>query len=153
MTMTDEHKKFILNELIPFILREKGRGLGMDHWITRALPGTIVQADGLGRLAPVCGTVSCVGGSIAILKEKVDALDEDRIGELIGLDYLHSDGLFYGWHRNGLWDYGWPPQYQKAFAAAETPLAKAKVTCQVLRLVAKTNGKCLEPRSKVATEK
>jgi hypothetical protein len=146
MTMTAKHKKFILKELIPFIMREEGRGLGMNHWVTRALPGTIVQADGLERLVPVCGSVSCVAGSIAILKEMVGALDDDKIGELIGLDYLHSEGLFNGWHRNLLWDYGWPPQHQEAFALAKTPLAKAKVTCQVLRLVAKTNGKCLEPQ-------
>jgi hypothetical protein len=147
--MTDEDKQFILNELIPFILREEGRGFGMSKLYLRRPPGTQVTVDDIKRVVPTCGTVCCIKGSIEVLKGlSSDFLlnheDSEQIGALIGLDYERSWALFQRWRLEYDFLYQWPLKQRQAFAEAETPLAKAEIACEVLRLVVETGGACLD---------
>ena len=141
--MNVRHKKFILNRLIPFILREQGRGFGMSSWkITWIAPGVLAHVDGINRKVPSCGTVACIGGSIEVLT----AVEGDEaVGAKIGLDAYQADGLFYGWqpssHKNRR--YGWPKKYARMYDRAKSVYGKARVAAALLREVVRTGGKCL----------
>jgi hypothetical protein len=135
--MNKSHKKFILKKLIPFIMRDQGRGFDMEIWIDT------VEFDGATRKVPVCGTVACIGGSIQVLKP--NSLSE----RVLGLTGEQCYDLFHNW------DYfdprrsnrgGWPNSFARRFKKAKTTLGKAKVACDLLREVVKTEGKCLDPK-------
>lgn len=150
--MNATHKKFIKNKLIPFILREQGRGFGMDDWITEAKPGTLVEFDEVVRAVPKCGTVACIGGSAeylndqARMKKPVGKRGKKRQArEILGLTHDQAEGLFMRWqdyHADN--EYRWPIEYMKRYEEAETPLAKARVVVALLKEVVRTNGACLE---------
>jgi len=43
--MNQKHEKFILKTLIPYILREQGRGFGMSLWTVRKSPWLVVRGS------------------------------------------------------------------------------------------------------------
>jgi hypothetical protein len=138
--MRARDKKFIRERLIPFIMREKGRGFGMNIWLDDdRLPGKPITLDDVTRKVPKCGTVGCIGGSIALLKRKKDKFDCDYelTGKSIGLNDNQSGRLFSGEIR-------WPEPYRTKFWQAETPYQKAKIACELLREVCETSGHCLD---------
>jgi hypothetical protein len=140
--MTKAQKKFLSVTLPKFILREQGRGFGMSRWRrTLYKPGEDACWDCLERPAPTCGTIACIGGSAELLlKHRGD--DHDLISKL-GLSDEEGEGLFYRWrslHASGC---HWPKRFARCFAIAATPLKKARVAASLLKLVAKTEGKCL----------
>lgn len=139
MTMTKAHKKFILNKLIPFILREQGRGFMMRGWGMISTKNRYLHPD-LERLIkpPVCGTVCCIGGSIEYLKVRKTlgyAGDFEEMGELIGLNEIQANNLFLA--------PAWPKSFRTKWHAAKTPLARAKVAVSLLKEVAKKGGTVL----------
>ena len=133
--MTSKQKKFILKKLIPFILRERGRGFIMEGW--REPFDADAEYDGIPRKAPSCGTAYCIGGSIELLKRKKDHIGFNAAGFLIGLNEEQSNRLFSE-------DILWPHKYSAKWYAATTPLAKAKAAVALLREVVKTDGKVLD---------
>lgn len=137
--MNSRHKKFILEKLIPFVLREQGRGFGMDDWLMKNLePGSVSEWDYLPRAVPKCGTIACIGGSIVALK-KLSKQSYHHVGAQIGLTAEQSEVLFTGWRE----DEGWPKKYAQRYDTANTPYKKARVACALLREVVKTEGNCL----------
>ena len=150
--MNAKQKKFILKKLIPFILREQGRGFGMDEWRREDDPGTEAWFDGVTRAIPVCGTVCCLGGSIEVLKKYPPIHGSNNavaMGTLaLGITNAQAYGLFYGWGLQGVsWDsdsrHGWPISYAIRFQNATTPYRKAQVAVALLKEVVRTNGECL----------
>jgi len=151
-------KKFVLEKLIPFIQREHGRGFGMSSWRKTDTPGYYSSMDGIARKVPPCGTLCCIGGSIAVLKK----IDDDYITgpasirrfcerhskRVLGLDPEIAYGLFMGWNTsNSLCEYLWPTAYRLRFDDANCPEDVAEVAASLLRLVCETNGRCMEPVS------
>jgi len=136
--MTKAQQMFITDELCPFILREQGRGFQMRLWRWNHPPGTLGWFDGLRRVAPKCGTVSCIGGSIEILLNQTP-LSFSGAGALIGLNEREARKLFHQ-------DVRWPLPFRARWHKAKTPLAKARVAVALLKLVAKTKGACLHPK-------
>src|ERR1700689_5113787 len=134
------NKKFIEDKLIPFILRENGRGFSMVYWRYREQPGRPLEADAL-RLVPKCGTVACIGGSIEIL---INEPGEGVQANKLGLTIEQYDALCYGWKKTNGTTYGgfWPDKFCEAYAKVKTPLAKAKVAIRLLREGIETNGDC-----------
>ena len=167
--MNAKHKKFIREKLIPYVLRDQGRGFAMSEWLnTELIPFEPIDDfcydDVKNRVAPACGTVACIGGSIEALTRKIEDkarnydFEEGELAEHIGLTVVQGHTLFYGWagseDMDPLYDYTlsedgeticppWPPKYVAAYARAKTPLAKAKVAVRLLEEVAKTGGKIL----------
>lgn len=136
-------KDFIQKELIPFVLRENGRGFGMELWNNYGNAGKRWDIDGVYRVVPKCGRVACIGGSIETLRPRA-------MGEHVplGLTQAEGKGLFYGWdigdpkyYEN---KYCWPKQYRDAYKRAKTTLGKAKVACQLLKQIAEKGAKALE---------
>jgi hypothetical protein len=146
--MNAKQKNFITKKLIPFILREQGRGFGMTYWNTEedceTEAGDIFSIDGLSRKVPVCGTVCCIGGSIEHLMGR-----RAIASKILGLTRNQVQGLFYNWEEefpnDGL--FGWPEKFAKQFEARKSPLGKAKVAVALLKEVVRTNGKCLNPKT------
>ena len=66
--LSEANKRFITKRLIPFILRENGRGFMMERWILTLKKGELFTEDDIRRRAPKCNTAACIGGSIALLK-------------------------------------------------------------------------------------
>jgi hypothetical protein len=125
-----------------FILRERGRGFGMTRWGTSNLiPGELVMFDGLHRPAPSCGTVLCIGGSAQFLLKLVGRAD--NVARALGLDWEEAEAVFFRWMPNYEGVTHWPDSFAEAYAAADTPYKKAKVAAALLKLVAKTEGRCL----------
>jgi len=146
MKMTVRHKNFILKKLIPFILREQGRGFAMDRWLGKYEPDEEVCLDNVWRETPVCGTICCIGGSIQHLKN-IKGLGSKvaEAGAMIGLDYEATEGLFYYWtDENKDFGYGWPAKYRDRYKKASTPYRKARVAAALLREVVRTSGECLK---------
>lgn len=150
--MQAKHKKFIREKLIPFMLRDAGRGFVMENWCLKGLdPGQELDVDGLLRPAPKCGTVACIGGSIAcLLGSRAQGLS-NKIIEPLGITKKQAKGLFYEWAydtapEQASWTpkYGWPAKFVNAFNARTSPLGKVKVAVRLLEEVMRTNGKCLE---------
>lgn len=140
--MNARHKKFILRKLIPFILREQGRGFEMASWFMHPSEGlkTYFHQDLNKKVkVPACGTVACIGGSIEALKMKQVEYGRtySEIGALVGLNSTQSWALFSS-------AIEWPKPFALRYKKAKTPLTQAKIACEVLRLVVKTEGKCLD---------
>lgn len=138
-------KKFILNHLIPFILRDAGRGFAMNHWNISVSDDDDVQwMDNIAdRKVPACGTVACIGGSIECLTGIRGGGDDERaakMSKILGLSEWQTHGLFYDWEP---YEGGWPEEYAKRFALADTPYKKARVACALLRQIALKGGKVL----------
>ena len=140
--MNARQKKFVLEKLIPFILRERGRGFGMSRSLVRAAPDSPVELDGIVRPAPSCGSAGCILGSIELLKFRGIPASSDKCGRAIGLTPVESEALFFRW-RSDMSAPVWPHSYVVRFRAAKTPLGKAKVAAALLRAVVRTNAKCL----------
>ena len=140
--MNKRQADWIVKKLCPFILREQGRGFGMNGWLTLKIrPGAIHNRDGLDRKAPSCGTIACIGGSIQFLNGSGGDDFCESAGADIGLDSSRSRNLFYGWC-----NLGWPRRFRDRYAKAKTALSKARVAVSLLKLVAKTRGKCLDTK-------
>jgi hypothetical protein len=148
--MNAEHKKFIRTKLIPFILREQGRGFAMEDWCNSGLAAGETwrgwQKFEVSREVPKCGTVACIGGSVCHLSGE-DITRITDTAEYIGLTKEQGYALFYGVSAEfaepsdaGLW----PERFRTAYVNRKTPLGKAKVAVALLREVMRTNGKCLE---------
>jgi hypothetical protein len=139
--MPAKAKNFILKKLIPFIMRKQGRGFRMDFWLEHDEPGEIFESDFVNRKVPKCGTVCCIGGSIEYLTGKRTGL-----AKAIGLTPRQADGLFNEWLYDSEYPYkfAWPEKFSNRFREKTTPIGKAKVACDLLREVVKTNGECLK---------
>lgn len=153
--MEAKHKRFIRNKLIPFILRDAGRGFVMETWLDKGIvPREPIYLDDIERPGPKCGTAGCIGGSIQCqlgLKRKPSTR---ALAAVLGITPRQADGLFYQWSYDTDPDYleycpkyGWPIKFVKAFAARVTALGKAKVAVRLLEEVIRTNGECLNLRS------
>lgn len=136
-------KKFILNHLIPFILRDAGHGFAMDSWKEPAPKedgGKEYSFDDIYRRAPACGTVACIGGSIQCLTGL--RLNADRkMAHLLGITPDEVEGLFYSWME---YEDGWPKKFAERFTQAETPYQKARVACALLRQIALKGSKVFD---------
>ena len=146
--MRKAQKQFILKDLIPFILRESGRGFGMSIWNSRKTydtsPGGMFTADDIRREVPACGTICCIGGSVEFLKPEY----RDRGYKALGLSWRQAQGLFYNWGGAGIQVqsfHAWPAKFVRLFEKRKSPLGKAKVAVALLKEVVRTNGKCLNP--------
>lgn len=133
--MNKKHADFIRKELIPFILRERGRGFAMDVW--RGRVSGRPTFDGVRRSAPSCGTIACIGGSVEILKP----FHPPR--ESLGLDGRHSWGLFHE-EQSMRERFGWPPSFARRYKRARTARGKAQVAAELLELVAQSRGRVLD---------
>jgi len=142
-----KHKKFITTELIPFILREEGRGFAMSLWGALNAGtldvGATACADHIYRKIPPCGTVACIGGSVDILRPSRNIGDDKRLAKILGLKLEQVRSLFYGWRRDKSSNINWPCIFQRRYAASKTTLGKAKVAVALLEEVVRTNGACL----------
>lgn len=132
--MTKEQKDNITKKLIPFILREQGRGFAMGTTLVENVPGLSVICDGIRREVPRCdGTVACIGGSLKVLFGSGSfghSMTEYGIS-LLGLSEGESHSLFYGWKTS------WPSPFRQQYARAKTPLGKARVAARLLKKIAK----------------
>lgn len=137
-------KKFILNHLIPFIMRDAGRGFAMNTWKSRITKRTTrTFFDGIERIAPVCGTVACIGGSIECLtgsRAKNGYSASEKAAKLLGITQKQAHGLFFGF---AVGEGGWPEEYAKKFGKSGTSYKKAQVACSLLRQIAKKGSKAL----------
>jgi len=147
-----KHKQFIRRKLIPFILREHGRGFAMSTWCNNQVPpGEEIEEDEVVRTVPKCGTVACIGGTASLLVGSRVQSVRAAI-QALGLPPRQAKGLFYVWevpeaNRDGLVTvdkYGWPILFRQRFARCNTPWGKARVVAALLKEVIRTNGKCLE---------
>ena len=136
--MTTAHKRFILNKLCPFLLREQGRGFEMYRWLHKETTGTYFHFDTNRRVrTPTCGTVCCIGGSIQHLKRTLGGSYFETVGRLIGLNMAQSDILFSS-------DIRWPQPFAQRYMDAKTPYQQAKVAVALLKKVVSTEGACLD---------
>lgn len=110
-------KKFILSHLIPFILRDAGRGFAMDTWKET---GSDSEAfDGL---------------------DGIRLLSHNGMAKLLGIKRHQATGLFYDWEPD---EGGWPAKYAIRFDEADTPYKKARVACSLLKQIAKKGSAAL----------
>lgn len=163
--MNAKQKKFILDKLIPFIMREQGRGFEMSDWRFERRDGAYREGTKLGFYEsgdlkkdvewPKCNTVACIGGSAELLLKTGREIDTAK---KLGLSEGEFNGLCYCWEKRQISDLdsttskkwgAWPEKYMARWAAAKTKLAKAKVACDLLREVVKTEGKCLHRDSDI----
>jgi hypothetical protein len=152
--MPTKAKKFILERLIPFILRERGNGFIMEDWLREytkddtAGEEGLFYFDGVEHRVPSCGHVGCIGGSVDFL-QKVSLgkrQNDARVAKVLGLTLEQGKGLFYNFGTDrGTSEYGWPEDFAARFVAATTPYKKARVVVALLKQVVKTNGECLNP--------
>jgi hypothetical protein len=134
--MNATQKKFILKKLIPFILREQGRGFDMYSWIQKGKVGTEYRPEtSREREFPSCGMVACIGGSIQILQKKTKC--EVHLGNTLGLTKDQRELLFYGWDM-------WPKPYAKQYHNAKTPHKQALVAVRLLKAIVRTDAKILQ---------
>lgn len=146
---TKNPKRFILKHLIPAILREHGRAFAMQcwHWNfgttdRKRINSGVIELDEIARRAPICGSVSCIGGTIGKLISDAPQNSTAAFASTLGLNYDQAHGLFYGWESTC--NYGWPEVYRRRYRSAKTPLQKAKVACSLLTQIAKNGGTILE---------
>ena len=147
--MEAKHKQFIRRKLIPFILREHGRGFAMSTWCDIDLPvGEEVVEDGVLRRVPVCGTAACIGGSVNFIQNASNLSMPVKAGRTLGLTDKQAAGLFYYWEpdyqMNTTRSHCWPYRFAKRFERARTAWGKARVAVALLKEVMRTNGQCLE---------
>lgn len=147
-------KEFCRQFLFPVMEREHGTGFAMQNWSYDVQPGSVVNKDGLTRVAPDCGTMCCIGGTIqhlciqtAELKATCELFSLNKYGELLGLDVYTTESLFYRWDMN--LPRAWPEPLAQKFADAETPAEKVKIAEQMVRLAVRTKGKCFNPNFKM----
>ena len=146
--MNIKQKKFILEKLIPFILREEGRGFGMDVWLwSNMSEGSLAAYDGVVRKIPVCGTAACIGGSAQILlhPRPIMHMDWQKTAKDLGLPKRLAHGLFFVYTGSNNAP-SWPKKFAREFEKAKTPFNKAQVATALLKEVVKTNGRCLEAK-------
>lgn len=142
--MTQEQEQMI-DKLCEAILIEEGQAFCMDYWIVtdEYSPFEVYPFDGLPR-RPKCGSVACIGGSLAILS---GIKSPSRLANLIGLSPEEADGLFHHWGEEDLDEYVefcWPTEYRQLYKEANTPLAKAQVAVNLLQKIkADGDGRCL----------
>ena len=141
LSMTKEQKRFVLEELCPFVLRENGNGFSMGVWLEKKKPGGRFIQDGLWRSGPSCGTVCCIGGSIEVLMGLEEESTEKEVAKAIGLNESVAKNL--------CWVCLWPERFRKRFLKCRTPLGKAKVAVALLKEVVRTDGKCLRDDSMI----
>lgn len=161
MTPNAEQRRFILEELVPFIKRDAGVWFAMEEWTSEIDEGFFepnecrviydgVEHDFEGR---GCGCVCCMGGAVQHLKKlRPPSLLEDRdrlCAEAMGISVPAARGLFYGWSRCGYgeWEgrlWGWPLGHVVRFEQAETAAAKAEVAADLLREVAERGSDVLD---------
>lgn len=149
-------KQFIETKLIPFILRDQGRGFAMQRWIMGISKGDEIVGsldDIPAREAPSCGTVACIGGSIQLLTglkfvhlNHVFASryrsDIAAISSLLGISSENARALFYGWRKSSSNETNfWPESFRARFSKARTAYAKARVAASLLRQIAKRGDK------------
>jgi len=154
--MNLKQKKFILEKLVPFVLREQGRGFGMSGWRSEFDGNDVKKGswDNIFREVPKCNTVACIGGSIEVLMGMGRGeLQSSEVVDILGISEAQAGGLFYFWAGKKGEDgsvsesgYGWPQSFKRRFAQAKTTLGKAKIAVALLREVVKTNGNCLNPK-------
>ncbi len=145
--MTARAKRFIEKRLIPFLLREHGRGFAMDEWVKHRPPGSSFYGDEVTRAVPKCGTVACIGGSVCYLKQLRKSATR-KVAAAVGLEPDAAQGLFMEWQGGQTAEgFGWPETFAQAFAKAETPYRKAQVAVRLLRQVVKTEGACLDRKA------
>ena len=150
--MNLQQKKFIREKLIPFVLREQGRGFAMSEWTEYLDEGGKIKLDGVFRTVPKCNTVACIGGSAQILfssgKNFYASMSDEDIADRLGLTLSQAQGLFYQWEgKSKMCDgHGWPLKFASRYKKAKTTLGKAKVAVALLEEVVKTNGKILDPK-------
>lgn len=151
--MNTKQKSLTIRKLIPFILRDRGRGFAMQRWIGRVPRGSRFFRDGIERVGPSCGTVACIGGSIQLLTHSRAGLttdaDERLVQRTLGLTHRQVETLCYGWEQSVGGAPPWPERFRRRYARARTPLGKARVACALLREVVRTNGSCLDSRKRV----
>lgn len=144
--MNAKQKRFVVERLIPFILRDAGRGFAMETWNSEFTDGRD-RFDGILRRAPSCGSVHCIGGSIAALKGRVGSpmfsSNFARVGRDIGLNQDYADKLFSASILNGH-PYMWPERYRKLYRGARSTIAKARVAVSLLRKIVKEGPKVLD---------
>ena len=148
--MTPENKKFILKKLIPFILREQGRGFQMGDWkvVKEDIGNFKYFHEDLQKYVkwPKCDSVFCIGGSAQVLLNILGIPGCSRTDDLakgMGISRDEAEGLFYEWGVNTTEPCAWPISFARDFAKAKTPLGKAKVAVALLKEVVRTEGKCL----------
>lgn len=140
MTMTTKQKQFIRRKLIPFILRERGRGYVQTDFIVHGEPGETYCSDDYALVQyPSCGTVACIAGSIAVLRRKGHKMSMEQAARILGLSGQRSNRLFSPYVSDD-----WPEPYASRFAARRTPLGRAKVAAALLLEVAHTSGAVLD---------
>ena len=151
--MNKQHQEFIRKELIPFILREQGRGFGMARWVFHLSPGTEYRVDQVDRIVPVCGTVACIGGSVNFLTMRknpsippYEISNIDLATKALGLTRDQGKGLFMRW-QGAMGRNHWPVKFAEKYRRARTPLGKARVAAALLKEVARTKGKCLKHKA------
>lgn len=129
------NKRFITKRLIPFILRENGRGFMMESWVLTLRKGQLFTMDDIRRRAPKCNTAACIGGSIALLKHfgTPKRVNFTQAGAAIGLNRVQAANLF-STSLEGLPVY-WPFEFYRRYVAANTPLKKAKVAVALLQKI------------------
>jgi hypothetical protein len=144
--MNAEQKKFILEELIPFILRDKGLGFDMNVW---AKPYDVCAVNPWhgylkpDREAPQCGTVACIGGSICILKKVIanehseysDSIQ--KCSDAIGLTEVQTERLLHDWGN-------WPQPYRDQYFKTNDPYSQALTAVELFKAVVETEGKVLD---------
>jgi len=143
--MTEAQQKFLIETLPAFILREQGAGFAMELWHSNGQPGNITVADDLEREFPSCGTICCIGGSAEILLGIEIDKPESGIAHALGLSRDEGDALFYSWEMSDDWKHHhrWPYDFRQRFYDADSPLEKAAVAAELLKLVGETKGECL----------
>lgn len=147
--MTQEQEQMI-DKLCESILRENGHGFCMSIWCEKRDPGYHLYGEGIVRIVPPCGTVACIGGTLAVLtgQDPAEAPDSD-LGQLIGLTLEETEALFYHFYDDSpKWDDGlspkWPREFVLAYDRAKTPLGRAKVVVELLqRIKSDGSGRCL----------
>ncbi len=146
--MEAEHKQFIRRKLIPFILREHGRGFAMGTWCNVKLPvGELCEFDGIKRTIPVCGTAACIGGSVNFIQKSRNLDMPFKAAQTLGLTREQAKGLFYYWEPDAESNYRWPRSFVLRFERCTTAWGKACVAVALLREVMRTNGECLGPHN------
>src|SRR5215831_13287714 len=115
-------RKFILNILIPAILREQGRRFIMDTWkdtITPEMIGEYYDFDGIDSIVTKkdCGTVCCIGGTMEVLTRKRGF---SSLSKHIGLTEYEADALFSNWQNFYPGELSWPAKYMSYFSKAKT---------------------------------
>lgn len=156
-------EKFVEDYLFPAMRRFEGNGFAMQTWAAKRTPGTTMFVDLVEHTVPVCGTAACIGGTMSIIlfPKDVYKFSATKLGKVLGISGEQAGGLFYRWGGYGSTDLRkgyqqWPKDFVVKFKEAKTPSEKEQVAEQLIRLVLKTKGICLEPsrmRRAVATTK